>query len=556
MLKATFFLLLLSLAPASKAKLNKYSESLVDKVLESQFKSNFGPTKKAVIFNLTQFLLKKHGEMGSPVVLPGELPPEEKKAIATGWGHYNYNYYVSEIVSIRRSLPDLRNKLCKNITRNMNNLKKTDIIIAFHNEGWSTLLRTIHSVLERSPDQLIGSIILVDDFSSMNHLKERLDVYFKDNQQVKVLRTTQRLGIMKARLFGYLNATSPIITFLNSACECTEGWLEPLLERVSQNSTIVASPILDLIDINHFAYLKRSKGVSYGVFNWNLNFFWKHNVTKKQDKLLKPYYTPAINGEAFVIDRTFFESLGTYDPEFDHRDSLNIELSLKVWMCGGSLEIVPCSRVGNLEKFNPHTFRKPEKNIYRNKVRIAEIWMDEYAPLLFSRIGNKKGDFGDITLMKDLRKQLKCRSFKWYLDNVYPKLLSYIQTEPMAEGYIRNLGHKGKYCLRALQKSKIVGLKRCDKLGGLQYWLWSKTGELKRDDMCLDSTSVIQSKCVKGSKSQHWEYDEPKLQIKNGEQCLTVMDFKIQMFNCSSINFLQKWMLEDYKSSRNPLEIL
>ena len=119
-------------------------------------------------------------------------------------------------------------------------LPTTTVIIVFHNEAWCTLLRTIYSVLATTPKIVLEEIILVDDMSNLTdrpELGDDLSNFVNENFPgfVRILRQSTREGLIAARLAGAAAATGVVLTFLDSHCECTVGWIEPLLERIAQN---------------------------------------------------------------------------------------------------------------------------------------------------------------------------------------------------------------------------------------------------------------------------------------------------------------------------------
>ncbi|KAG0436841.1 hypothetical protein HPB47_017733 [Ixodes persulcatus] len=221
---------------------------------------------------------------------------------------------------------------------------------------------------------------------------------------------------------------------------CREEVLEPLLLPIQEDRTTVVCPIIDIVDDHSLQY--KGKGAEYlqlGGFNWKGEFVWINLPSGwkiERETRVDPINTPTMAGGLFAIDRQYFWESGSYDDQMEGWGGENLEMSFR------------------------------------------------------------KENYGDISKRKALRKSLRCKSFRWYLDNVYPD--KFIPDERVhAFGSVKNA--QTGMCLDSMGHNydnvEPLGLHPCRKedVGGKQLVSYTWRGELRMEDSCAQLGAVENS---------------------------------------------------------------
>ena len=64
------------------------------------------------------------------------------------------------------------------------------------------------------------------------------------------------------------------MVFLDSHCEATDGWLEPMLARLLENRKLAVVPDIEVIAWKDFEYSRDKGSYNRGIFSWELMFNW------------------------------------------------------------------------------------------------------------------------------------------------------------------------------------------------------------------------------------------------------------------------------------------
>ncbi|CRK97119.1 CLUMA_CG010516, isoform A, partial [Clunio marinus] len=491
------------------------------------------------------------GENGKAFFLtdPEDIKKNEKIFEVEG-----LNGLVSDMIPLDRSVPDTRPPICKTIWY-LEKLPKVTVIVIFHNEYFSVLIRTVRSIINRTPPELLVELLMVNDASTKEELYEPLATYVRENfdERVKIVNLKERHGLIRTRVAGAKLATGEVLAFFDSHVEAN-------VKPIVLDPKTCTTPTFDYhnsMDFKISPFHNRTRL----VFDFTLNLFYLPRLPEHELYPEKPAPLPAMLGAVFVIRKDYFFDIGAYDEGLEIWNGEHFELSIKLWLCGGRLLEVPCSRVAHI--FRKHSlYRKkaPTDFVPHNFRRVAEVWFDEYIQYFYRANPEKHTtvDAGDLTIPKKVRKDLKCKPFQYYVEHIVPDMTEKFLNEDrgvFASGAIQSVADSS-LCLdyHGRPKGMTPLLKPCDsnltdpKLNQNFVLNWHR--QLKKKSYyyigdCITAEGMVMTNCNFVPKNQLFYYNYTSNQLINPWRnvCLTanIKSLEIKDVKCDSNDVNQKW---------------
>ncbi|XP_055388766.1 LOW QUALITY PROTEIN: inactive polypeptide N-acetylgalactosaminyltransferase-like protein 5 [Condylostylus longicornis] len=476
-----------------------------------------------------------------------------------------FNLKFSDALPLDRDVADSRHPECRGIHYHIERLPSLSVIIVFYNEPLSTLFRSVHSVLNGRPPQLLKEIILVDDGSDLSWIRPggQIDDYIRLLPKTRLVRSPTRKGIVSARMLGIRASSAPIFVILDSHIEVNEGWAEPLSQRIHEDRTRILMPQIDATNPETFEPHPGGIGCTLG-FLWKLieHGFYPDYRSPKARRNASPtdfVSSPTMAGGLFAANRDFFlNDLGGYDEQFSFWGTENLELSFRTWMCGGTLECAPCSRVYHIFRKGGVGYSSPPDAVTKNKMRLLTIWMDEFGDLAWRVIGQPRVDFGDYETLRKWRRTKQCRSFSWFLKVVNPE--SDVQELPADVPYLGPLKNVGTgQCLDTLWNDtpgKPVGLRACNG-GSYQEWMYFARPRhilpVNNDESCLSGGGTPKANqtdwCEREQASYDYNSTTKLLKLGSEAKCLGAEAEQLHFVVCNPNDTKQQWEWKPYNPS-------
>ncbi len=275
------------------------------------------------------------------------------------------------------------------------------IIITALNEPY--LLKTIADILDKTPDEILDEIIVVDDCST--------DPVIISHSKVRVIRNETRLGLIRSRNIATHTAISKYIISIDAHCKVGTGWTDEIIAILESDYRTIVIPVTS--GLNPDTWEATGAIAVRTIWDWNLDFSWAGHSDNTTS-------SPSIAGHCFAFSRDWWSELGGFDDGMDQWGGENIEFPLKTWLCGGSVKVARSSIVAHWFKKN-FTYDMDGRVLLKNKSRVVNTWFGDYR-YYFKGGSIDSIDSGDITKQLSIKSKKSVHDFAWYINNINPWL--------------------------------------------------------------------------------------------------------------------------------------
>ena len=341
---------------------------------------------------------------------------------------YNESF-VDSIPIVRPDSPDFRPPPCKNITYPRSETK-ISVVLNFHNELLSLVLRSVYSVLIAIPAHNFHEIILIDDGSNLTQFFDLLEIKPITDSfsvSVKYFRFQENKGLVYSRRFGCKSASGDVVLVLDSHVEINPGFIEPLLSITDKSYNTIASPIIQFWN---------NLGENKIWYNADLYLGFDPYLTwifSPAPAGYKPYPAAAIFGGAYLATKRFLEEVDYFGRGMEGWGYEHLEISLKAWMCGEGTMYVPCSQVLHYNaKRSPmkHGDRKRANHLLHNAGLVVKSYFSDNAFQDFNlhvHLGKDlDNNSDDIRANKEVLTRNRCpRDYQWIRRHLMPDIESF-----------------------------------------------------------------------------------------------------------------------------------
>merc|ERR1719247_1001564 len=234
------------------------------------------------------------------------------------------------------------------------------------------MVNTVRSFCERTPEDLLQEIIVVDDGTEPP--LESMLTGIEPRCRLRYLRHKEILGLMIAKQTGGDAATGEFIGFFDCHVCPNKIWHTELIQVLKGGPRRMAVPTITDLDIDTWDERENSQINSKCYIDFNAQFMWFEDESD---------YIPVISGGLVALTRDWWIESGGFDNSMRGWGGENVDQSLRTWLCGGEIVRAKSSRIAHMWRVpsDSRTSAHYKHVSYGvdNIARVAAAWFDKFS---------------------------------------------------------------------------------------------------------------------------------------------------------------------------------